>query len=189
MGGTAPARWICTAGGLVVLGSLLANGRGFSPVTLVGRHEFDAAVVVPVVVPIHKRKNPLTGILFGGEWPAGVGGAVFDRTEQGFRVQVLVGDPWPGKGSQHAYLLEPLFQRLPTHGVAIGGMEDQWLLLALAAAKAVGAVVALLEAGPLHQIRCDLGQFDLGHIPGHHFAAPDIDHQVEPHPALWSAGS
>jgi len=55
-------------------------------------------------------------------------------------------------------------------------MEDEWRLLALTAAKAAGAVVALLEAGPLHQIRCDLSRFDLGHISAHHFAAPDVDH-------------
>ena len=43
----------------------------------------------------------------------------------------------------------------------------------------------LLEAGPLHQISCDLSRLHLGHIPGHHFAAPDVDHQieVEPHTA------
>ena len=106
-GGTAPARWIGLTGGLVDLGSLLANCRGGSTVALVGRHEFDRAVVVPVVVPIHKCRHPLAGLLFVGEWPAGVVGAVFDRTEKGFRVRVVVGDPWPGKGSEHAHLLEP----------------------------------------------------------------------------------
>ena len=36
--------------------------------------------------------------------------------------------------------------------MAVVGVEDQWRLLALAAAKAAGAVVALLEAGPLQKL-------------------------------------
>ena len=58
-------------------------------------------------------------------------------------------------------------------------MEDQWLLLALVAAKAAGSAVALPETCPLHQISRDVSRLHLGHIPGHHLAAPDIDHQVE----------
>ena len=106
-GAPAPARWIGLAGGLVDLGSLLANGLGGSTVALVGRHEFDRAVVVPVVLPIHKCARPFTGLALAGKGSAGVVGTVFDRTEQGFRVGVVVGDPWPGKGSEHAHLFEP----------------------------------------------------------------------------------
>ena len=61
-------------------------------------------------------------------------------------------------------------------------MEDQRRLLALVAAKAAGPAVALLESGSLRQIRRDLSRLHLGHIPGHHFAAPDVDHQVEVQP-------
>ena len=42
-------------------------------------------------------------------------------------------------------------------GIAVVGMQDQWLLVALTAAKAPGAVIALLEAGPLYQLGSDLG--------------------------------
>ena len=80
--GTAPARWIGTAGGLVDHRSLLANGRGGSAVALMWRHEFDRAVVVPVVVPIHKQRHQLTGLVLAGKGPAGVIRPVFDRTEQ-----------------------------------------------------------------------------------------------------------
>jgi len=52
----------------------------------------------------------------------------------------------------------------------------------LAAAKAAGSAVALPETCPLHQISRDVSRLHLGHIPGHHFAAPDIDHQVEGQP-------
>jgi len=71
------------------------------------RDEFDAAVAVPVVVPIHKCRHPLAGLAFAGEWTAWVVGPVLDRAEQGFRVGVVVGDPWPGEGSQHPHLLQP----------------------------------------------------------------------------------
>jgi len=53
-------------------------------------------------------------------------------------------------------------------------------------------VVALLETGSLRQIRRDLSRLHLGHIPGHHFAAPDVDHQVEVQPhathTCWQVG-
>ncbi len=105
--GATPARWIGQAGFLVDLRSLLANGLGGSTVSLMGRHEFDAAVVVPVVVPIHKWCRPFAGLFLAGKGAAGVVGPVFDRTEQGFRVGVVVGDPWPGEGSEHPHLLQP----------------------------------------------------------------------------------
>ena len=62
-GGSAPACWIGSTSLLVDLGSLLANCRGGSTVALVGRQEFDSAVAVPIVVPVHKRSHPLAG------WP------------------------------------------------------------------------------------------------------------------------
>ena len=71
-------------GVLIDISSLLANGLGGSAVTLMGRHEFDAAVAVPVVVPVHKCHHPLAGLVFAGEWPSGVVGPVLDRSEQGF---------------------------------------------------------------------------------------------------------
>ena len=63
------------AGLLVDIGSLLANCRGGTAMTLVRRDEFDAAVAVLVVVPIHKRRHPLARLLFAGKWPAWVVGA------------------------------------------------------------------------------------------------------------------
>ena len=57
--------------------------------TLMGRHEFDGAVPVSVVVPVHKQRHPLTGLVLAGKGPAGVVGPVFDRTDQGFRVSII----------------------------------------------------------------------------------------------------
>ena len=71
-----------------------------------GRDEFDAAVAVSMVVPVHKRRHPLACLVFAGKWPARVVRPVLDRSEQGFRVGVVVGDPWPGEGSEHAHLLQ-----------------------------------------------------------------------------------
>ena len=54
------------AGRLVDIGSLLANCLGGTAVTLVRRDEFDAAVAVLVVVPIHKGPHPLARRLIAG---------------------------------------------------------------------------------------------------------------------------
>ena len=59
-GGTAPARWIGQAGFLVDLSALLADGLGGSVVALVGRHEFDAAVVVPARRQLGRRVRATT---------------------------------------------------------------------------------------------------------------------------------
>jgi hypothetical protein len=79
-----------TADGYELHDAALANSRGGSTVALMWRHEFDRAVVVPVVVPIHKCTRPFAGLVLAGKGPAGVVGPVFDRTEQGFRVRVVV---------------------------------------------------------------------------------------------------
>jgi hypothetical protein len=64
-------------------------------VSLDGCHELDAAVTVPMVVPVDERGDPLAGLLFGGKWLAGVIMPIFHRPEQGFRVGVVVGYSWP----------------------------------------------------------------------------------------------
>jgi hypothetical protein len=43
------------------------------------------------------------------------------------------------------------------YGITVVGMQDQWLLVPLMAAKAPGPAITLLEAGPLHQLGSDLG--------------------------------
>ena len=60
------------------------------------------------------------------------------------------------------------------------GMEDQRL----------GPIFAdpLPQAGPTNEISVNLGLFPLGNIPGHHFAAPDVDHQIEVEPDTTDAG-
>ena len=121
---SAPARWIGTAGLLLDIGSLLAECVDGTAMTLMGRHEFDGAVPVSVVVPVHKRRHPLRGLVLAGKGPAGVVRSVFKRSEQGFRVRVVVRDPRSGKGSEHPHLLRPQFQRGPTHGIAVVGMEN-----------------------------------------------------------------
>ena len=53
------------AGGLVDIGSLMANGLSGSTVSLVGLYEFNRAVMVPVVVPIHIGRCLFAGLLSG----------------------------------------------------------------------------------------------------------------------------
>ena len=60
--------------GLVVnLGTALADFKGLTAMAMVGRHEFDTAVAVSVVVPVDERGDLLTGLLFGCKWLAGRG--------------------------------------------------------------------------------------------------------------------
>jgi len=54
-----------SAGVVIDLRTLLANGDGRSAVSLDGCHEVVAAVTVLVVVPVEERGNPLTGLPFG----------------------------------------------------------------------------------------------------------------------------
>ncbi len=47
--------------------AVAADLYGLTAVTLLGRHEFDAAVAVLVVVPVDERCHPLTGLILAGE--------------------------------------------------------------------------------------------------------------------------
>ena len=77
--------------GLVVnLGTALADFNGLAAMALVGRHEFDAAVAVPVVVPVDERDDLLTGLVLAGERLTRVIRPILHRPEQGFRVRVVV---------------------------------------------------------------------------------------------------
>jgi len=87
---SAPACWMRSAGFLIDLGTLLANGDGRSAVSLNGCHELDAAVTVPVVVPVDEPGEPRTSLLFGCKRLAGVIRPIFDRPEQRFLVRVVV---------------------------------------------------------------------------------------------------
>jgi len=151
-----------------------ADLHGLAIVTLLGRHEFDAAVAVLVVVPDDERRHPLTGLVFGGKWLAGVFRPILHRPEQRFRVGVVVADTRPGERPEDAQFLQSAFQRGRTHGVAVVGMEDQRLLPALAD--------PLSQASPAYQIRSNSWIFSLSNIPGHDLAVPDVDFQVEVKP-------
>jgi len=109
-----------------------ADFHGLAAVALVGRHELDAAVAVPVVVPIHKRGHPQAGVLLARKRPAGVVGPVLCSPEQSFGVRVVIRYPWPGEGPEHAQFLQPALQGGRTHGVAVIGMQDQRLLATFA---------------------------------------------------------
>jgi len=113
---------------LVDLGTPLADFDGMAAMALLGRHELDAAVTVLVVIPIHERRHPLAGFRLAAKWPAWVAGPVLDRTKQGFRVGIVVRNPWPGERAQHPQLLQPGLERGGTHGIAVVGMEDQRLV-------------------------------------------------------------
>ena len=46
---------------------MAADLHGLTAVTLLRRYELDTAVAVLVVVPVDKRRHPLTGLVFAGE--------------------------------------------------------------------------------------------------------------------------
>ena len=148
-----------------------ADLQGLAAVALVGRHELDTAVAVPLVVPLHERRHPQAGFLSAGKRPSWVLRPVFRCSEQGFGVRVVVRHPWPGEGPQDSQLLQPGFQRGRPHSVAVVGMLDQRLFAPLAD--------PLADAGPTDQIGCDGWVFSFGDIPGLHLAAAHVDHEVE----------
>ena len=49
-----------------------------------GRHLFNATMVVTMVIPDNKLRQPLECLILAGQSPAGVVRTVFDRTEQRF---------------------------------------------------------------------------------------------------------
>ena len=62
--------------------SVAADLYGLTAVTLLGRHEFDAAGAVLVVVPLDERCQPLTGLVLAGERLTRVVRPILHRPEQ-----------------------------------------------------------------------------------------------------------
>ena len=92
---SAPACSMGLTGFLVDIRALLADRRGGTAVALIGRDELDAAVPVPVVVPVHNRGHPLARLVLAGERSARVIRSVFRCSEQRFRIWVVVADARP----------------------------------------------------------------------------------------------
>ncbi len=61
---------------------MVADLHGLAILTVLGRHEFGAAVLMLVVAPVDELGVPLAGLVFGGKWPAGVIRPVLPRPEQ-----------------------------------------------------------------------------------------------------------
>ena len=70
--GSRPPAWVPLTSLLVDDGPVTADLQCITVVALVGRHELDAAVAVPMVVPVDKRRHPLTSGFLAGEWAAWV---------------------------------------------------------------------------------------------------------------------
>jgi hypothetical protein len=62
--------------------AVFADFHSLAVVALIGRHKFDTAVAMSVVVPVHKIYNPQTGLLLAGEWHARIIRPVFNGAEQ-----------------------------------------------------------------------------------------------------------
>lgn len=66
---------------VVNFGTALAAFNGLAAMALVGRHEFDAALAVLVVVPVDKRHHPSAGLACVAKRPVGVFVSVLDCSE------------------------------------------------------------------------------------------------------------
>ncbi len=86
------------------MGSLPGDLDGLAAMALLGRHELDAAVTVLVCVPIHEQRHPLAGLVSDGERPILVVGPLLDRTEQGYRVGIVVRNQWSRERAQYPQL-------------------------------------------------------------------------------------
>ena len=65
----------------IKISTLFANCYCPAAMALVRRNEFDAAMAVLVVIPIHKRGNPFAGFFFAAERPVGIVRPVFNGAE------------------------------------------------------------------------------------------------------------
>jgi hypothetical protein len=171
-----------TLAGLFVDNSAVAaHLDGLTALTLIGCDELDATLAVPMAVPIRKRRDPLTGLVLAGKWLSRVVRPVFRCAEQGIGVGVVVGHSWSGSRPEQSQFSSRLCSvaahnssRSLRLGNAVVGVEDQLLLTA--------PTDSLAQARPAHPIGCNGGVFSFSDIPGHHLAAPDVDHQLEGQP-------
>ena len=79
--GTSPPPGMALTGLFIKINTLFANCYRHAAMPLLRRNEFDAAMAVLVVIPIHKRSNPLAGFFFAAEWPVGIVRPVFNGAE------------------------------------------------------------------------------------------------------------
>ena len=112
--------------------AVTADLHDITVVTLLRHHKLDPSVPVPVVVPVHERRNPQAGLFHTGEWAPGVIRPIFLRAEHRLGIGVVVANSWSGEGPHYSQLFQPASQRGCSHGVAVIRMENQWLLAALA---------------------------------------------------------
>ena len=65
----------------IKISTIFANCYRHAAIPLLRRNEYDAAMAVLVVIPIHKRGNPLAGFFFAAEWPVWLVRPVFNSAE------------------------------------------------------------------------------------------------------------
>lgn len=154
---------------LVDAGTVAADRNVFSAVALGWRHEPDAAIAGLIVILAHECRHPGASLPGAAKWPAWVIRPVFHGAEHRLRIGVVVADPRSGEGTEHTQFGQPGLEGGGPHGIAVVGTGDQRLGPALAD--------PLPQTGAADEISGDLGLFPLGHVPGQHLAAPDVDHR------------
>ena len=116
------------------MGSLGSFKDGFAlpgdllPVTMValmGGEEVDAAVMVLKVIPLHEFSAPVTRLLKVRKPVGRVERAVLARSEQAFRIGVVVADMGPAKGWFNAQGLQFCKHGKALHGRSVVAMQNQ----------------------------------------------------------------
>lgn len=123
------------------------NLNGLSVVTVLRLQEFDAAMVMLMVVLVAKLGYLLRGMGFGVEGLAGVIRPVFRCLEQRLCALVGIRLPWAGERSKHTHVFQVALQSGRTHGIDVIAIQDQRLLSPLA--------YPFFQVSPTYQIGCN----------------------------------
>src|SRR5690606_20735153 len=98
------------------------NGVLLPIMSLLGCYELDAAVAVLRVVPSHEAQHPLACLIDRSKRLLRIGWGVFQRSEQGFRVGVVVTHRRPAERWHNAQTLQSRQHGGAFHGRAVVGM-------------------------------------------------------------------
>ena len=122
---TGPAPWVSLSGLFVDFLSLEEKRFIFALMACFRGDVLDAAVVVVMVVRLHKGLTPVSGIFQTSKRFGRVSGCVFQGFKQGFGERVVVTYRGSTERLDHAELLQGMDQGCPSHGTAVVRMENK----------------------------------------------------------------
>lgn len=96
---------------------------GFSAASLAGSKEVQTAVMVRIVVPVHKLIDPVTGFFQRRKSLRLIVGAILQNLEQTFRIRIVVADSWSAVGWCDAQLIQCRQHGCALHRRSVVGMQ------------------------------------------------------------------